>query len=76
MLSSRTVAIYLPPGVISVMNPSSPFTTRICPLGATVRPSGSFKLPPLETVRPVPAECLRRSGLKMAPMRLLRLSAM
>ena len=52
-----------PPGLISVMKPSPPFTLRRWPPSAmAMSPSGAFKLPPDDTVVPVPPEVLRVSG--------------
>jgi len=74
-LSSSVVKIWTPFRVVSTRNPSLPFTVRIVPLTDSVRPSGSFKVPPLEIVVPVPALEWRVRGSSMAAIRLFKLSA-
>ena len=62
-------ATWEPPGVVSTMLPSPELTDRMSPLGAMARPSGWFKFPPMETVRPVPALVRRKTASGIAAMR-------
>lgn len=75
LLSNSSVATCVPPGVVSTTLPSPPLVVRMCPSGASARPSGPFSDPFSVTVRPVPAEWKRNSALSIAAMRLFKVSA-
>ena len=65
----------MPPGVVSTIRPSPPLTVSTFPFGATMRPSGTFSLPPELTTMPVPALLCRITAFGIALIRLARLFA-
>ena len=69
------VSICLPLGLVTTRLPSFPLAVRMFPFAASVRPSGSFKLPPLESVAPVLSLLWRVSGSSIAAIRLLTKAA-
>src|SRR5450759_3134891 len=70
------VATWTPPGVVSTMFPSPPFTLRRSPFGAIVTPRGEFSACPADTVEPAPGLELRNivettpGGVQVATMTL------
>src|SRR6202012_4087504 len=59
---SAPMSVWAPNGVVSTMLPSPALAVRMSPFGASVIPSGPFRLWPRDTVNPPPVTGKKRNG--------------